>query len=101
MEIKDQKTKTLVRNHIEKAVAEESGISIEKAKILVGAFFDEITATLARGEQVKLIDFGNFRLLNKRERTGHHPATGKEIQIPARRVVSFTPCDKLRQVVSE
>lgn len=100
METKDQKKKTLVRNNIEKTVSEENGIPIEKAKIIVDAFFDEITTALARGEPVKLIDFGNFRLLDKKERIGHHPSTGEEIQIPARRVVSFSPCDKIRQIVS-
>ena len=100
METKDNKRKTLVRNHIEKTVSEENGISIEKAKVLVGVFFDEITSTLARGEQVKLIDFGNFRILEKKERLGHHPSTGEVIQIPARRVVSFSPCDKIRRIVT-
>jgi len=53
-------------------------------------------ASLADGEQVKLSGFGNFDLRDKKERPGRNPKTGEEIPIPARRVVTFRPGQKLR-----
>lgn len=67
-----------------------------EAKELVELFFEEVRATLERGEQVKLSGFGNFDLRNKNERPGRNPKTGEEIPITARRVVTFRPGQKLK-----
>ncbi len=52
--------------------------------------------TLERGEEVKLSGFGNFELREKKERPGRNPKTGVEVQITARRVVTFRPGQKLK-----
>ena len=67
-----------------------------EAKDLVELFFEEIRATLERGEQVKLSGFGNFDLRDKKQRPGRNPKTGVEIPITARRVVTFRPGQKLK-----
>lgn len=69
------------------------------AKELVESFFEEIKATLERGEEVKLSGFGNFELRTKAERPGRNPKTGEDIPIQARRVVTFKPGQKLKQRV--
>jgi integration host factor subunit alpha len=74
----------------------EMGLNKKEARELVGSFFQELQACLADGEQVKLSGFGNFDLRDKKERPGRNPKTGEEIPIPARRVVTFRPGQKLR-----
>jgi integration host factor subunit alpha len=59
-------------------------------------YFEELRASLAVGEQVKLSGFGNFDLRDKKERPGRNPKTGEEIPITARRVVTFRPGQKLK-----
>jgi integration host factor subunit alpha len=59
-------------------------------------YFEELRASLAVGEQVKLSGFGNFDLRDKKERPGRNPKTGEEIPISARRVVTFRPGQKLK-----
>ena len=59
-------------------------------------YFEELRASLAVGEQVKLSGFGNFDLRDKNERPGRNPKTGEEIPITARRVVTFRPGQKLK-----
>jgi len=59
-------------------------------------YFEELRASLAVGEQVKLSGFGNFDLRDKKERPGRNPKTGEEIPICARRVVTFRPGQKLK-----
>jgi integration host factor subunit alpha len=59
-------------------------------------FYEELRASLAVGEQVKLSGFGNFDLRDKKERPGRNPKTGQEIPISARRVVTFRPGQKLK-----
>ena len=74
----------------------ELGLNKREAKELVEMFFEEISATLETGIQVKLSGFGNFDLRNKSERPGRNPKTGEDIPITARRVVTFRPGQKLK-----
>ncbi len=68
----------------------------QEARELVDLFFEELEACLADGEQVRLSGLGNFYLRDKNARPGRNPKTGEEVPIPARRVVTFRPGQKLR-----
>ncbi len=68
----------------------------KEARELVHLFFQELVASLAVGEPVKLSGFGNFDLRDKKERPGRNPRTGEKIPVPARRVVTFRPGKKLQ-----
>ncbi len=67
-----------------------------EARELVELLFEELAASLAVGKQVKLSGFGNFDLRDKKERPGRNPKTGEKVTIPARRVVTFRPGQKLK-----
>ena len=70
-----------------------------EAKELVEQFFEEIRLCLENNEQVKLSGFGNFDLRDKLQRPGRNPKTGEEIQILARRVVTFKEGQKMKERV--
>ncbi len=72
------------------------GLNKKEARELVNLFFQELEASLADGEQVRLSGFGNFDLRDKKERPGRNPKTGEKIAVTARRVVTFRPGKKLR-----
>ncbi len=72
------------------------GLNKKEARELVHLFFQELVASLAVGEQVRLSGFGNFALRDKKERPGRNPRTGEKIPVPARRVVTFRPGKKLQ-----
>ncbi len=74
----------------------EMGLNKKEARELVDLFFQELEACLAVGEPVKLSGFGNFGLRDKKERPGRNPKTGEKVPIPARRVVTFRPGQKLK-----
>ena len=74
----------------------EMGLNKKEARELVKLFFQELEACLADGEQIRFSGFGNFDLRDKSERPGRNPRTGKEVPIPARRVVKFRPGKKLK-----
>jgi integration host factor subunit alpha len=78
-----------------KAVMVESlfndlGLNKLEGRELVDLFIEEIVASLAVGEQVKLSGFGNFELRDKNERPGRNPKTLESVPVSARRVVTFT-----------
>ncbi len=72
------------------------GLNKKEARELVDLCFEELIASLAVGEQVRLSRFGNFGLRDKKERPGRNPKTGEKIPVTARRVVIFRPGQKLK-----
>ena len=74
----------------------ELGLSKTDGRDLVDLFMEELAASLAAGERVKLSGFGNFDLRDKKERPGRNPKTGETIPIPARRVVTFRAGNTLK-----
>ena len=77
----------------------ELGLNRKEARELIDSFFEELIASLAVGEQVRLSGFGNFDLRDKVARPGRNPKTGEEIPITARRVVTFRRGQKLKDRV--
>ena len=78
---------------------DELGLNKREARELVDLYFEELTASLAAGENVRLSGFGNFDIRDKNARPGRNPKTGEEIPVTARRVVTFRPGHKLKSRV--
>ncbi len=89
----------LTREDMAESLFNELGLNKREARELVNSCFEELTASLAVGKQVRLSGFGNFDLRDKVARPGRNPKTGEEIPISARRVVTFRPGDKLKAQV--
>ena len=77
----------------------EIGLNKREAKELVDMFFDDIKSLLSEGHEVKLSGFGNFQLRDKSPRPGRNPRTGEDVEISARRVVTFKSGQKLKESV--
>ncbi|MEI6897914.1 MAG: integration host factor subunit alpha [Psychromonas sp.] len=90
-------TKAEIATHLSLTV----GLSKRDSKEFVESFFEEIKATLAQGDPVKISGFGGFELKDKCERPGRNPKTGEDIPIVARRVVTFRAGQKLKELVED
>ena len=90
---------TLTKAELGELLFDQVGLNKREAKDMGEAFFDEISDALERGELVKLTGFGNFQLRDKVSRPGRNPKTGAEVQIPARRVVTFQASQKLKDTI--
>ncbi len=86
----------LIKADMVESLFNEMGLNKREAGELIDLTFQEMAASLSVGEQVKLSGFGNFDLLDKKERPGRNPKTGEKIPISARRVVTFRPGEKLK-----
>jgi len=93
-------SKTITKLDLVNHLNEKLGLNKVESKELVEAFFDEIKKSLINNEEVKLSGFGNFKILNKRERPGRNPKTGEPAIISARKVVTFKAGQKLRKKIS-
>ena len=92
--------KTITKADIVDYLNNELGLNKSECKILIEDFFDEIKKSLINNEEVKLSGFGNFELINKKERPGRNPKTGEDVTITARRVVTFRAGNKLRKKIA-
>jgi DNA-binding protein HU-beta len=55
---------------------------------------------LSSGNNVQMIGFGTFAVEERPARVGRNPATGKEIKIPAKKVVKFKVGKQLKDSVA-
>jgi len=83
------------------AVADKADLSKEKATEVVTAITDEITAALAREEDVSLIGFGSFVRRHRSARKGKNPQTGAVIDIAASNTVGFKAGKALKDTVNK
>lgn len=81
-------------------MAKVTKMSKAECKDSVEAFINAITDTLKKGDSVVLTGFGTFKISDREARTGVNPATGKKMQIAAKRVVKFTPGKALKDSVN-
>lgn len=80
-------------------VATATGLTKKDATAAVDAVFASIQETLAKGEKVQLIGFGNFEVRSRAARKGRNPQTGEEIEIAASKIPAFKPGKALKEVV--
>lgn len=79
---------------------EKVGFSKKESAEIVELVFDTMKETLERGEKIKISGFGNFVVRQKRPRIGRNPQTGEEIEISARRVLTFRPSQVLKAALN-
>ncbi|MGK0291236.1 MAG: DNA-binding protein HU-beta [bacterium] len=75
---------------VTKAVAEKS----------LNAFISTVQNELSEGKTITLVGFGTFTTVERKERKGRNPQTGKEINIPATTIPKFRPGKNLKEAVN-
>jgi len=93
----DDKTgNTMTKAEIVERVYEKVGFSKKESSELVELIFETVKQTLENGDNVKISGFGKFEVRHKEARRGRNPQTGREIEISARKVLSFKPSQVLK-----
>jgi len=71
----------------------------KQAKEAVDCVFQAITEALANDDPVQIAGFGNFKVGERKSRTGRNPQTGAAIEIPARKVPKFSAGKALKDAI--
>jgi len=95
----EHKTMTLTKIQIVESIHNETGLPKNKSTEIVETFIEIIKKTLASGEDVMISNFGRFCVKEKAERKGRNPATGDDLMLEPRKVVTFRCSGKLRERV--
>lgn len=81
-------------------VYKKVGLSKKEATEVVELVLTAMKDSLEKGEKVKISGFGNFHVREKKSRVGRNPQTGSEIEICARRVLTFRPSQILKTALN-
>jgi integration host factor subunit alpha len=81
-------------------VCDKLGFSKKDSARIVESVFDIMKDELAKGQKVKISGFGNFVVKEKNSRRGRNPQTGAEIEISARRVLTFKSSQVLKKALN-
>ncbi|KJS32605.1 MAG: DNA-binding protein [Desulfatitalea sp. BRH_c12] len=76
------------------------GFTKKKAAEVVESLLEIIKASLASGDDVLVSGFGKFCVKDKRPRRGRNPATGSDLLLRERKVVTFKCSGKLREKIN-
>jgi DNA-binding protein HU-beta len=77
------------------AIAKENDLSKAKAKQAIDLTLWAISKALTKGQDVTIIGFGSFKIVERSERMGFNPKTGAKIKIASKKVVRFKPGNDL------
>ena len=94
------KAGTPTKANIIDAVAESNGYTRKKSIETVETVLELIKRSLESGEDVLISGFGKFCVKEKAERKGRNPATGEDMILKNRRVVTFKCSGKLRSEIN-
>ena len=88
---------TLTKARIVDAVVATNGYTQQKAHETIEILLELIKQSLESGEDVMISGFGKFCVKNKKKRKGRNPATGKDLILAPRKVVTFRLSGKLKE----
>jgi len=80
-------------------VANHTGLTKKTSRKAFDAVISAITNSLVGREKVTLVGFGTFQVIERKARKGVNPQTGERLQIPAKKVLKFSPGKSLREKV--
>ena len=91
---------TLTKANIVEEVAEQNGYPKNQSSEMIENLLEIIKRTLESGEDVLVSGFGKFCVKTKHERRGRNPATGEDMMLEPRRIVTFNCSRKLSNKIN-
>lgn len=90
----------LTKRDISEKVCTDLELPKNESVEIVESLLEIIKSSLESGEDVLVSGFGKFCVKDKKERKGRNPATGENLILQPRRVVTFKCSGKLREKVN-
>ena len=92
---------TLTKKDIVDRMQSELGFLRNKSVEITESLLELIQSSLESGNDVLVSGFGKFCVKEKKARKGRNPATGEDLMLKPRRVVTFKWSGKLREKVDK
>ena len=82
------------------ATVHELGFTKKKSVEIIETLLEIIKSSLEHSEDVLISGFGKFCVKEKNQRRGRNPATGQDLILRERKVVTFKCSGKLRKKIN-
>ena len=82
------------------AKVNEVGFTKKQSVEIIESLLEIIKSTLAKSDDLLISGFGKFCVKEKKERRGRNPATGADLTLRERKVVTFKCSGKLRDKIN-
>jgi len=79
----------MTKSDLIETVAKRSGISLDRAAVVVNTIFDQMVGALKRGERIEIRNFGNFIVKAYDGYEGRNPKTGEKVVVLPKRLPFF------------
>ena len=89
-------TKEKIVSHLNESI----GLSKRECKFFFLFFFNIISSQLLKQKDVKIVNFGIFKIKNKKARVGRNPKTKEEVMISERNVIKFKSSNFLINLIN-
>ena len=90
----------LTKIHIIDSMTDQIGYPKNHSSEIVETLLEIIKKALESGEDVLVSGFGKFGVKEKRKRKGRNPATGEDMMLRPRKVVTFKCSGKLKAKIN-
>ena len=90
----------LTKAQIVDTIQNHLGLSRKNSSDLVETLLEIMKKNLENGEDILISGFGKFCVKAKKERKGRNPATGDDMMLAPRKVVTFKCSGKLRDKIN-
>ena len=90
----------LTKAHIIESIHNQLGLPKKNCAEIFETLLDIMKNSLASGDEVLISGFGKFCVKDKKERRGRNPATGSDMILNQRRVVTFRCSSVLRSKIN-
>lgn len=81
----------MTKKDIVKLISNHLGLPQVKTKQVVQMTFDAVIEALQEEGRIELRNFGVFEVKRRAARKARNPRTGKEVEVPAKNIVTFKP----------
>jgi DNA-binding protein HU-beta len=88
------------KNELIEQIAGKIGMTKTAAAEVLEVVLDSISTTLEKGEEVRLVGFGSFRVSTRKASEGRNPRTGEAIQIGEAHNIKFRQGTELRERIN-
>ena len=90
----------LTKHHLMTTIHKKLGLPKSKSVKLVESLLETLKMKLEHGEDVLISRFGKFCVKSKSARRGRNPATGEDLMLGSKRIVTFKCSPVLRDKVN-
>ena len=97
---KEEFNLALIKTEIIEQIAEKNHLKPTEAREVLEGLLEIMKSTLASGENLMISGFGKFQVNDKASRKGRNPATGEDMALEKRRVLTFKCSGKLRDRIN-